>query len=106
MIEVTDTAVNAIKNAISGSKEPVEGLRVMVQAGGCSGYKYMMGLVQSAEPGDITVEAGGVKVFVDEKSVPLLTGTVLDFTVSMDGAGFTFNNPNAQASCSCGKSFS
>jgi iron-sulfur cluster assembly protein len=106
MIEVTDTAVNAIKNAISGSKEPVEGLRVMVQSGGCSGYKYMMGLVQAAEPGDVTVERGGVKVFVDEKSVPLLTGTVLDFTVSMDGAGFTFNNPNAQSSCSCGKSFS
>lgn len=106
MIEVTDTAVNAIRSAISGSKEPVEGLRVMVQSGGCSGYKYMMGLVREAEPGDITVERGGVKVFVDEKSVPLLTGTTLDFTVSMDGAGFTFNNPNAQSSCSCGKSFS
>jgi iron-sulfur cluster assembly accessory protein len=106
MIEVTDTAVNAIRNAISGSKEPVEGLRIMVQAGGCSGYKYMMGLVQAAEPGDVTVERGGVKVFVDEKSVPLLAGVVLDFSVSMDGAGFTFNNPNAQSSCSCGKSFS
>jgi len=106
MIEVTDTAVNAIKNAISGSKEPVEGLRIMVQAGGCSGYKYMMGLVQVAEPGDVIVERDGVKVFVDEKSVPLLTGVVLDFSVSMDGAGFTFNNPNAESSCSCGKSFS
>jgi iron-sulfur cluster assembly accessory protein len=106
MIEVTDTAVNAIRNAISGSNEPVEGLRIMVQSGGCSGYKYMMGLVQAAEPGDVTVERGGVKVFVDEKSVPLLAGVVLDFSVSMDGAGFTFNNPNAQSSCSCGKSFS
>jgi iron-sulfur cluster assembly accessory protein len=78
----------------------------MVQAGGCSGYKYSMGLVQAAEPGDVVVEQGGVKVFVDEKSVPLLAGVVLDFAVSMDGAGFTFNNPNAQSSCSCGKSFS
>jgi len=106
MIEVTDTAVNAIRTAISGSKDPVEGLRIMVQSGGCSGYKYMMGLVAGAEPGDVVVERGGVKVFVDEKSVALLSGVTLDFTVSMDGAGFTFNNPNAQASCSCGKSFS
>ena len=106
MIEVTETAVNAIRNAITGSKEPVEGLRIMVQAGGCSGYKYLMGLVRAAEPGDITVERGGVKVFVDEKSVPLLNGVTLDFSVSMDGAGFTFDNPNAQSSCSCGKSFS
>lgn len=106
MIEVTETAANAIRNAIAGSKEPVQGLRIMVQAGGCSGYKYMMGLVNAAEPGDVVVEHSGVKVFVDEKSIPLLSGVVLDFTVSMDGAGFTFNNPNAQSSCSCGKSFS
>lgn len=106
MIEVTETAINAIRNAISGSKEPVSGLRIMVQAGGCSGYKYSMGLAPGAEPGDLVVEQGGIKVFVDEKSIPLLTGVVLDFTVSMDGAGFTFNNPNAQSSCSCGKSFS
>jgi iron-sulfur cluster assembly protein len=106
MIEVTETAVNAIRNAITGSKEPVQGLRIMVQAGGCSGYKYLMGLVGAAEPGDVVVERGGVKVFVDEKSVPLLAGVTLDFSVSMDGAGFTFENPNAQSSCSCGKSFS
>lgn len=106
MIEVTETAINAIRNAISGSKEPTEGLRIMVQAGGCAGYKYTMGLVTGAEPGDLVVEQGGVKVFVDEKSAPLLAGVVLDFSVSMDGAGFTFNNPNAQSSCSCGKSFS
>jgi iron-sulfur cluster assembly accessory protein len=106
MIEVTETAINAIRNAISGSKEPAEGLRIMVESGGCSGYKYAMGLVQAAEPGDVTVEQGGIKVFIDEKSAPLLAGVVLDFSVSMDGAGFTFNNPNAQSSCSCGKSFS
>lgn len=106
MIEVTQTAIDAIRNAISGSKEPARGLRIMVQSGGCSGYKYSMGLVAAAEPGDVIVEQGGIKVFVDEKSVPLLAGVVLDFSVSMDGAGFTFNNPNAQSSCSCGKSFS
>lgn len=105
--EVTDSAANAIRQAMSGSADPVTGLRVEVQSGGCSGYKYIMGLVAGAEPGDITVEhSSGVKVFVDGQSVELLTGVVLDFTISMDGAGFTFNNPNAQSSCSCGKSFS
>ncbi|HET9954347.1 MAG TPA: iron-sulfur cluster assembly accessory protein [Polyangiaceae bacterium] len=106
MIEVTETAVNAIRNAINGASEPVAGLRIMVQSGGCAGYKYLMGLVKDAEPGDVVVEQSGIKVFVDEKSVPLLSGVVLDFAVSLDGSGFTFNNPNAQASCSCGKSFS
>jgi iron-sulfur cluster assembly protein len=29
----------------------------------------------------------------------------VDFLVSLDGSGFTFINPNATKSCSCGKSF-
>ena len=106
MIELTETAANAIRNAISGSKEPVEGLRIMVQAGGCAGQKYMMGLVQTAQDGDVVLEQNGVKVFVDPSSVSLLTGVTLDFTVGLEGAGFTFSNPNASSSCSCGKSFS
>lgn len=29
----------------------------------------------------------------------------MDFVESMEGSGFTFVNPNASSSCSCGKSF-
>lgn len=106
MIELTQTAADAIRTAISGSKEPIEGLRIMVQSGGCAGNKYMMGLVQAAQEGDLVVEQGGIKLFVDPSSINLLQGVTLDFTVGLEGAGFTFNNPNATSSCSCGKSFS
>jgi len=106
MIELTESAATAIRTAISGAQAPVEGLRIMVQAGGCAGHKYMMGLVQSAQEGDLAFEKAGVRVFVDPGSVDLLTGVTLDFTVGLEGAGFTFNNPNATTSCSCGKSLS
>lgn len=105
MIELTQSAANAIRTAIDGSAEPVEGLRVMVQSGGCAGYKYLMGLVAESQPTDLVVEKHGVKVFIDADSLSLLSGTTLDFTVGMEGSGFTFNNPNAASSCSCGKSF-
>jgi iron-sulfur cluster assembly protein len=105
MIDLTDTAVNAIREAISGSEGPVDGLRIMVEAGGCAGYKYMMGLVSDHAPEDVVVEKGGIRVFVDPKSAPLLQGATIDFSVSLDGSGFTFSNPNATSSCSCGKSF-
>ena len=36
---------------------------------------------------------------------PLLAGTTIDFVVALEGSGFTFDNPNASNSCSCGKSF-
>jgi len=105
MIELTESAANAIRTAMTGSPKPVQGLRIMVEAGGCAGFKYMMGLVDEVQPGDVLVERQGVKVFVDAASVPLLSGTTVDFVVKVEGAGFAFNNPQATTSCSCGKSF-
>lgn len=105
MIELTDNAVNAVRTAIAGAGKDVEGLRIMVEAGGCAGFKYMMGLVPEAEPDDTVIERDGVRVFVDMKSHELLAGTTIDFVVALEGSGFTFENPNAKSSCSCGKSF-
>ena len=105
MIELTDSASNAIRTAISGASGPVQGLRIMVESGGCAGNKYMMGLVSAAEPGDLVVEKGDITLYVDEASAPLLQGVTVDFTIGLEGSGFTFNNPNAAESCSCGKSF-
>jgi iron-sulfur cluster assembly protein len=92
MINLTDSALGAVRNAISSAGKPVGGLRIMVEAGGCAGY-------------DTVIEREGVRVFVDMKSHELLAGTTIDFVVALEGSGFTFENPNAKASCSCGKSF-
>ena len=105
MITLTDNAVDAVRSAITGAPQSVEGLRIMVEAGGCAGYKYMMGLVAEINPDDIVVENDGIKVFVEQDSASLLAGTVVDFVSSIEGSGFTFDNPQAQNSCSCGKSF-
>lgn len=105
MINLTDSALDAVRSAIAGSLDPVGGLRIKVEAGGCAGYQYKMGLVKDAEPDDSVVERDGVKVFVDMNSHDLLAGTTIDFVVALEGAGFTFENPNATSSCSCGKSF-
>jgi iron-sulfur cluster assembly protein len=105
MINLTDSALNAVRSAIDGADEPVGGLRIMVETGGCAGYKYLMGLVNEATPDDTVVERDGVKVFVDMKSHELLAGATIDFVVAIEGSGFTFENPNATSTCSCGKSF-
>ncbi|WP_374544599.1 HesB/IscA family protein [Rhodoblastus sp.] len=105
MIHLTDSAVNAVRNAIKGASEPVQGLRIKVETGGCAGNKYMMGLVRTPEENDEVVERDGVKVFVESASRDLLAGVTIDFVVAIEGAGFTFDNPNAEHSCSCGKSF-
>ncbi|WGJ13184.1 iron-sulfur cluster assembly accessory protein [Methylocapsa sp. D3K7] len=105
MINLTDSALDAVRNAMAGASEPVGGLRIKVESGGCAGNKYLMGLVNEAEPDDTVVERDGVKVFVDMNSHDMLAGTTIDFVVALEGAGFTFENPNATSSCACGKSF-
>ncbi len=105
MINLTESAVNAVKTAISSSGQTAGGLRIMVQTGGCAGFKYSMGLTSSPEPDDTVIERDGVRVFVDRQSHEMLNGTTIDFVVALEGSGFTFDNPNANSSCSCGKSF-
>ncbi len=105
MIELTDSAIEAVKTAISKADDVQAGLRIQVEAGGCAGYKYLMGLVREPNEDDAIVRFSDVAVFIDEASLPLLAGTTVDFVVALEGSGFTFENPNAENSCSCGKSF-
>jgi len=105
MINMTVSAVNAVRMAIDGAKDPIAGLRIMVESGGCAGLKYKMGLVAAVEDADVTVEHNGVKVFIDPTSIPYLEGTTVDFVIGMEGSGFVFDNPQAKSGCSCGKSF-
>jgi iron-sulfur cluster assembly protein len=105
MIELTDSAVEAVKTAISKAAETQAGLRIQVEAGGCAGYKYLMGLVREPNDDDAIIRFADVAVFIDEASQPLLAGTTVDFVVALEGSGFTFENPNASNNCSCGKSF-
>lgn len=106
MLTLTENAQKAIGRFIRGSDTPVEGLRISVTGGGCSGMQYGLALEAAASRDDTIVEVGGLKVFVDPASAPLLQGVTVDFLDGMEGSGFKFSNPNASASCGCGKSFS
>ncbi|MCU7811878.1 MAG: iron-sulfur cluster assembly accessory protein [Candidatus Thiodiazotropha sp. (ex. Lucinoma kazani)] len=106
MIKLTESAQKAISRFIKGADSPVEGLRISVTGGGCSGLQYGLALETSPESEDTIVEIDDLKIFIDPKSVPLLKGITVDFLDSMEGSGFKFENPNAGASCGCGNSFS
>jgi iron-sulfur cluster assembly protein len=105
MIHLTESAANAVRTAMTRANAPVEGLRIAVDAGGCAGFKYLMGLAAQPDPDDIVVESEGVKLFVDRDSVAHIEGTTVDFVTGLQSSGFTFDNPRAKSSCSCGKSF-
>ncbi len=105
MVTLTESAVKAVSRFIESSEKSIAGLRIKVDGGGCSGFQYGLKLEDKAAEGDLVKNIDGVTLLIDEASLPLLEGVTVDFLDGLDGSGFKFENPNATASCGCGKSF-
>ena len=88
-----------------GANADGKALRVAVEGGGCSGFKYEIKLDDAAED-DLVLEGAGERVVVDAISLPFLSNAVIDFSEELIGARFVIENPNATSSCGCGTSFS
>lgn len=80
-------------------------LRLGVRKTGCSGWAYVVTLAEAVDPGDHLFEDQGVKVVVDDDSLPLLDGSTIDFVTEGLNRTFKFENPNATEECGCGESF-
>ena len=106
MITLTDSAATKVKDLIAAEGDPALALRVAVRPGGCSGFSYEMFFDADVAADDIKTDVNGVRVVTDLASAELLTGATLDYKDGLQGAGFAIENPNAQRSCGCGKSFS
>jgi iron-sulfur cluster assembly accessory protein len=81
-------------------------LRLSVEGGGCSGFQYRFGLADSIEEDDVVAESGDARLVVDSVSLDLVRGSAVDFVESLGGKSFQVTNPQAQAGCGCGSSFS
>ena len=81
-------------------------LRLVVDGGGCSGFRYSFEFTDEAAKEDLVFETDGVKLITDETSLQFLAGAQVDFKRKLIGSAFVINNPNAASSCGCGSSFS
>ncbi len=105
---LTDEAAEQVRGFLAQEQVPVEtgGLRVSVLPGGCSGFKYGLNIEEQPLDDDVVAEVNGIRMFVDPFSAQYLQGTKIGYHSSMQGSGFTFENPNATGGCGCGSSFS
>jgi len=106
-ISITDSARARITKISSASAEDVL-LRIAVDGGGCSGYQYIMTMVNSDNiaTDDIVIsEDHKPLVVVDRFSVPFLQNCKLDFVENLSGGSFNIKNPNVKGGCGCGNSF-
>lgn len=106
-VTLTARAAEEIKSIVSQQElDPAKvRLRVGIKGGGCSGFSYVLDLTEQQKDSDEAFEQHGVIVICDPRSLPYLSGTVVDFKDEIMGRGFVFTNPNATTTCGCGSSF-
>ncbi len=105
-VEVTPAARDQVLKIMDRQHKPGSALRLYVEGGGCSGLTYGMSFDQQESGDEVAFTDGGLTVVVDRASAPLLDGLKVDFLLGLEQSGFKIVNPNAKATCSCGKSFS
>jgi iron-sulfur cluster assembly accessory protein len=107
-ISITPSCVDRLKKL--SSSEGAKALRVAVDSGGCSGFSYSFKLEPlAAELGskDRVFEQDGASIVVDALSLEYLNGATVDYVQEMVKSSFEVkDNPNSEASCGCGTSFS
>jgi iron-sulfur cluster assembly protein len=104
-IELTERAATHVRKFLARHDNSV-GLRVGVRPTGCSGYKYVVAPADRVGDTDRRFESNGVQLIVSAEDLKYLAGTQVDFVREGLNEGFRFHNPNVQATCGCGESFS
>ena len=81
-------------------------LRISVEGGGCSGFKYNIDYDDDINDDDFIISQEKLKIIIDPISLQFLSGSVIDYKSELVGSRFVIENPNAVSSCGCGTSFS
>ena len=104
MVSFTDDAIKYLQDVL----DPDDIVRIQVKGGGCSGFRYDIGIESESDiqDKDIVTDYSNVKIVVDPVGALYLSETIVDYTTSLSQSGFKFTNANATSTCGCGESFS
>lgn len=84
------------------------GISLNIKGGGCAGFEYDWGTVDTesdvASDDEVVKTKNGGAFVVGAHSLMFLIGTEVDYVKSLVGSNFEIRNPNAQSACGCGVS--
>jgi len=107
VMELTESAARRIHELLTKRQqhEPVEAVRIGIKARGCNGLSYTMNYATEKKKMEEVVVEHGVTVYVEPRALMHIIGTKMDYVEDDLASEFVFHNPNADASCGCGESF-
>jgi iron-sulfur cluster insertion protein len=81
-------------------------LRVVIEGGGCSGYRVLFELDNKRSEEDILCGDEGARVVIDRASLHFVRGSRVRHNEGFGGSFFFLDVPHASSGCGCGESFS
>lgn len=114
-IFLTENAAKKLHELFVNEGDPNLKLRIFIEGGGCSGFKYEFAFETEKREDDYLfkkiVENDNkqqyeVEVLVDAMSFLYLQDAEVDYQEDLQNSQFVIRNPNAQTTCGCGSSFS
>lgn len=105
VVSVTAAALEHFRRQIA--REPGKSVRLSVKKSGCTGFMYVIDMVDQGAEGDLRYQLDEqVTLLVDAASLHVLTGTEIDLVTEGINRQIRFTNPNVKDQCGCGESFS
>jgi iron-sulfur cluster assembly protein len=102
-VEVSEAARRHFLQQVQEAKAAA--VRISVKESGCTGFMYVVDLVEQPQAGDIALSEKDPAVFVDPAALNVLRGTRIDYVREGLNRTLRFENPNAKDYCGCGESF-
>ncbi len=108
-LQLSETALAHLRNRLAQATGTT-GLRLSLTESGCSGYMYELEYLteaqQAQQVSDLVPASEQLPLYVPRNQLHLIQGTRVDYVTAGLNAALRFENPNSQASCGCGESFS
>ena len=105
VVTVSPAALEHFRRQIT--REPGKSVRLSVKKSGCTGFMYVVDMVDQGAEGDLHYQLDDqVELLVDSESLHVLSGTEIDMVTEGVNRQIRFINPNVKDQCGCGESFS
>lgn len=104
VISLTNSAVKHFEKKVAS--KPGSVIRLSTKVSGCTGYAYVLDMVDGPQADDELVEASdALTVAISKDAVQFVRNTEIDYVQEGVNGVIKYNNPNVVDECGCGESF-